>query len=270
MSPSLTLPILPSSPITPKLPTPSPQPYPWSWRCHKCRSTYRLSATRRCLECGHIFCIKILDSSSSSSSCSSSPSHKVAKSRRSKRDNRTCSAEFDYLTWQVWGSYRRLQSSSSSSSSQTYATFTPTPSTKTWEPISRREAKRVALAKERTFVECRYDCSVHCDYPSECRHSVYKAWSEGRARRNDKGKLEMVDNDDDNDDDNNNNKMEVIREEPAAEVSPVTPTEEDIKTKQEWPALDAVTETTKKMLEIMTGILLDDWKGVKSLEVIVE
>ncbi|KAK4159729.1 hypothetical protein QBC43DRAFT_182384, partial [Cladorrhinum sp. PSN259] len=194
---------------------PPPPTYPWSWRCHKCRNVYRLSATRRCLECGHTFCIKI-QGGDGSSLPKNNTRGRVTK-RSSKRDHRTCSAEFDYLGWQAWGTYRRIKISSSPLNTETYATFHPTPykgasysplspatgsqsrsqplseTFYTWDPIPKREAKEVSFSKERLFVSGRYDCSIHCDYPSECRHSVYKAWAEGRARRNgDSGELEMI------------------------------------------------------------------------------
>ncbi|KAK4223309.1 hypothetical protein QBC38DRAFT_335573, partial [Podospora fimiseda] len=138
-----------------------PNPYPWTWRCHKCRSTYRLSATRRCLECGHTFCIKVISSNKSSKRGSSSR----------RQDTRTCSAEYDYTAWQAWGSFRRLPSSDTDA----YATHFPQ-NDKNWYPVSRREAQITALEKEKSFVSGKYDCSLHCDYPSECRHSVYKSW----------------------------------------------------------------------------------------------
>ncbi|KAK3684100.1 hypothetical protein B0T22DRAFT_539044 [Podospora appendiculata] len=50
-----------------------------------------------------------------------------------------------------------------------------------WASLSDDECARVALRKERMFVQQQHDCSLHCDFPSECRTMVYKACAAGRA-----------------------------------------------------------------------------------------
>lgn len=32
------------------------EPLPWTWTCHRCRRSYRLGVTSRCLDCGHRMC----------------------------------------------------------------------------------------------------------------------------------------------------------------------------------------------------------------------
>lgn len=72
--------------------------------------------------------------------------------------------------------------SRSGSETDTFAAWQPAEGNTVWERISEREAKAVASRKEALFVEQRHDCWLHCDYPSECRHTTYAACVGGRAR----------------------------------------------------------------------------------------
>ncbi|KAK3392544.1 hypothetical protein B0T20DRAFT_58651 [Sordaria brevicollis] len=99
----------PSSPTTPPM-LPPPAPYPWLWSCHSCRSVYRLACTRRCLECGHIFCCLMPAANEGGSRERETKSGGGKKRKRSgsgRRGGGPCTAEFDYLGWSAWGSYRR-------------------------------------------------------------------------------------------------------------------------------------------------------------------
>lgn len=46
------------------------------------------------------------------------------------------------------------------------------------EQETRRAVKR---RKEVAFVEGRFHCEVDCDYPTQCSHTVYRAFKRGRA-----------------------------------------------------------------------------------------
>ncbi|KAG9230611.1 hypothetical protein BJ875DRAFT_471754 [Amylocarpus encephaloides] len=76
--------IIPSPPITPAFIASLPStPYPWIWRCHVCGRGYRLGATRRCLEDGHVFC------------------------SGTGKSGRRCGSEFDYQAWEARNFWRR-------------------------------------------------------------------------------------------------------------------------------------------------------------------
>ncbi|KAK3372982.1 hypothetical protein B0T24DRAFT_666327 [Lasiosphaeria ovina] len=215
---------IPQSPPTSQPPPPE-EPCPWLWRCHRCRILYRMSCTRRCLECSHEFC----RASGSSSG--------VKTKKRCRSSAGPCRSEFDYTAWAAWGAFRRTTaiaaaaatsdstakappktSSSSSSSAETgrkrrrvgissameaYAKFeyVPADSSSTaaydggssdggsdttiamvWEPVAGSEAARVERAKEKMYVRDEHNCWTHCDFPAECRHAVYRACIQGRAR----------------------------------------------------------------------------------------
>ena len=51
-----------------------------------------------------------------------------------------------------------------------------------WTRLPDREVERVSCIKEGMYMRREHDCWRHCDFPSECRHAVYAACVEGRAR----------------------------------------------------------------------------------------
>ena len=71
--------------VSPPLPQPPRVPFIWTWTCHKCGSGFPLACTRRCLRCSHQLC---------------TPQGRAKKAK-------TCTAEFDYTGWEIWGAYRR-------------------------------------------------------------------------------------------------------------------------------------------------------------------
>lgn len=208
---SLRLPV-PSS----RAPTAPPAPCPWLWRCHQCHIWYRLSTTRRCLECSHEFCLGA-----------------APTARKRKRSAAApCRAEFDYIGWAARGAWKRTmllntrnnKSTAKSSLNHTHTAPHPlvllrrplaptTPTTETDDEgeeggvlLPRRQrwlsaaalttawgdehralehgidvlTDRFAEKKEALFVRRRHNCWLHCDFPSECHHVVYKAQQEGR------------------------------------------------------------------------------------------
>ncbi|KAK1761551.1 hypothetical protein QBC47DRAFT_336060 [Echria macrotheca] len=165
-------------PGTLKLPAP-PAPYPWIWRCHACRNIYRLSCTRRCLECNHTFCV--ISSSSSTSIPPEEESSSTSSSRRKRKERGgPCEAEFDYAGWAAWGSYRRrTHEPAGEDAFAMWAPRTEGEGEGGWMKVDAQEGEMVRRRKERLFVSRGHDCWVHCDYPSECRHSMYAAFMKG-------------------------------------------------------------------------------------------
>ncbi|KAL1854053.1 hypothetical protein Daus18300_011551 [Diaporthe australafricana] len=160
-----------SSPILP--PSPPPSPCPWLWRCHSCYTIYRLAVTRRCLECDHTLCL-------------GEPSDAPSKGRKRRRSG-SCKAEFDYAGWKVRGAWRRTVLLNGESDSSSSSSSSNNDSEENWgnehgaatraqgETESHFEDKRDAL-----FLRRRHDCWVHCDFPSECHHALFRAQQEGR------------------------------------------------------------------------------------------
>ncbi|KAK0710784.1 hypothetical protein B0H67DRAFT_457439, partial [Lasiosphaeris hirsuta] len=142
-----------------------PPPAPWTWRCHNCHAAYQLSCTRRCLECNHTFCTSVEDTANSSSS--------ISRKRRSG----PCKAEFDYARWQAWGVYRRMTASENQGAAKDgndeYALWRVREGR--WVGVGEGEKARVLARKEKDYLACMHNCWTDCDFPSECRHAVYKA-----------------------------------------------------------------------------------------------
>ncbi|KAI0535559.1 hypothetical protein GGR58DRAFT_515248 [Xylaria digitata] len=136
--------ILPSSPEEPPIMPPPPRtPKAWVWQCHKCLGVYKLGCTRRCLDCSHTYCVSNPNSSSSST-----------RGKKRRRNTGLCGAEFDYIGWEQWGSWRRKVLG--------------------YEATGRCETK----ARDRAFLKKSHDCWIDCDSPSECCHRRFELAAE--------------------------------------------------------------------------------------------
>lgn len=159
-----------SSPLPP---SPPPTPCPWLWRCHSCYTIYRLAVTRRCLDCDHTFCL---------GEPASPP-----KGKKRKRGG-PCKAEFDYTGWKAWGSWRRtvLLNGDNNKAVGTSARIITGSNEQNWGNEHRAatelrgEEARFEDKRERLFLRRRHNCFLHCDFPSECHHSLFRAQQEGR------------------------------------------------------------------------------------------
>ncbi|KAK3298089.1 uncharacterized protein B0H64DRAFT_137608 [Chaetomium fimeti] len=196
------------TPLPLPLPPAPSTPYPWTWRCHGCDSEYPLAVTRRCLYCSHRFC--------------TAPQTNARIKRGVPGERDSCDAEFDYYGWAAWGAYRRSVAASrilrngvitavDSSCEQTkgslkrkrgcdigatdhdtfakfelttddYRQYESDTRRSVWRPLSRLAQQGAHRRKEKMYVSGQYSCWLHCDYPTECVRSLYRAWAEGRAR----------------------------------------------------------------------------------------
>jgi hypothetical protein len=195
-----------------EIPPPPWTPHLWTWWCHECGLAWPLGASRRCLECSHLFCTV----------------PRVVKSRRRYGQEGPCAAEFDYHGWAAWGAYRRSVaairtggtaqrsningadltrehtqdprkikpgSTSGAGDCDTYDTFAkwalitqsrrkydrPSRSSE-WQPLPEETRKEVSRRKETLYIQGQHSCWHHCDFPSECLHTVYNALVRGRIR----------------------------------------------------------------------------------------
>ncbi|KAI1809321.1 hypothetical protein GGS20DRAFT_580793 [Poronia punctata] len=132
--------ILPASPDLPAIMPPPPRtPRSWVWQCHRCMNVYRLGCTRRCLDCSHTYCI------------SNKPkAEKNSRGKKKRRHSGMCAAEFDYVGWEQWGSWRRKVLG--------------------FETKGRCEQ----AARDRAFLLKEHNCFVDCDSPSECCHRRFE------------------------------------------------------------------------------------------------
>lgn len=157
-----------SSPLPP---SPPPAPCPWLWRCHSCYTIYRLAVTRRCLDCDHTFCL---------GEPASPP-----KGKKRKRGG-PCKAEFDYTGWKARGSWRRTVLLNGDNAVGIQANTITGSNENNWgnehgaATELRGEEARFEDKRERLFLRRRHNCFVHCDFPSECHHSLFRAQQEGR------------------------------------------------------------------------------------------
>ncbi|KAI0804881.1 hypothetical protein GGR55DRAFT_304319 [Xylaria sp. FL0064] len=135
--------ILPASPEEPPIMPPPPRtPRAWVWQCHRCQSVYRLGCTRRCLDCSHTYCI--------SNPHKQEPYAPNPKKQRRRQSGGLCGAEFDYVGWEQWGSWRRKVNGH--------------------EAAGRCEPE----ARDKAFLKKRHNCWIDCDSPSECCHHRYE------------------------------------------------------------------------------------------------
>ncbi|KAI0432700.1 hypothetical protein F5Y09DRAFT_132630 [Xylaria sp. FL1042] len=149
--------ILPASPEEPPiLPPPPRTPRPWVWQCHKCQSVYQLGCTRRCLDCSHTYCLL---NPRTQQSQSSSPGPKKKKRQRRREAGGLCSAGFDYIGWEQWGSWRRKVNGH--------------------EAAGRCETE----ARDRAFLKKRHNCWIDCDSPSECCYRRFELVAAEDLRR---------------------------------------------------------------------------------------
>ncbi|KAK0614857.1 hypothetical protein B0T17DRAFT_498275, partial [Bombardia bombarda] len=180
------------------IPPPVIEPFPWTWRCHKCWNIYRLSCTRRCLECSHVFC---------SGASKESDKFLGGGSSRRRLKKVTCMTEFDFYGWAVRGAYRRTAAlndgnqngddgprkrqrrDSTEKKDETLirdelSTWVLVegiydemgdPEAMDWLSVSEEETARVARRKQGLYLSNQYNCWLHCDSPSECLHSAYNA-----------------------------------------------------------------------------------------------
>ncbi|KAI1173003.1 hypothetical protein F4777DRAFT_601125 [Nemania sp. FL0916] len=137
--------ILPVSPeAAPIMPPPPRTPRAWVWQCHRCLNVYRLGCTRRCLDCSHTYCV--------GNATSSKQTTRGKKRRRTQ--GAICGAEFDYIGWEQWGSWRR-------------------------KVLGHEAAGRCdPAARDRAFLRRRHDCWIDCDSPSECCHRRFELAAE--------------------------------------------------------------------------------------------
>ncbi|ROV97366.1 hypothetical protein VMCG_06899 [Cytospora schulzeri] len=176
----------PIDPSPPSHPPPPASPCPWLWKCHSCMTIYRLAVTRRCLECDHQFCLGPPTASSS----------RGPKARKRKRNRGgPCKAEFDYTSWSLYNSWRRTvllnsppslsENSKSSNRKQKQQNWGDEyAATKAARDNIRADGGRPQEPfndrRDGLFVRKKHSCWLHCDFPSECHHAIYKAQQEGR------------------------------------------------------------------------------------------
>ncbi|OAL44949.1 hypothetical protein IQ07DRAFT_604465 [Pyrenochaeta sp. DS3sAY3a] len=151
------------SPTSLSMERPPITPLAWMWTCHRCRRTYQLSATRRCLDDGHYFCagMTIIHNWRSSS-----PSTRVKR-------HKPCGSEFDYQGWKTLGKWRRslFKGESRIQSKQRGVHPETRGMRRSRGRAGSRSEKEVheRTGGRKTNVEPKKDCWNKCDYPSECR-----------------------------------------------------------------------------------------------------
>ncbi|KAG5970393.1 hypothetical protein E4U56_007723 [Claviceps arundinis] len=136
-------------------PSPPPPPLPWLWTCHRCYHRYNIAITRRCLSCGHEFClwqVRYLVHPNKNHTNRDMETQVQALIR----EGRLCALEFDYLGWRDWMAWRR----------RLYG----------WRAREMGQeggegAGAGAGGRERQG----HDCTLDCDYPSQCLRERYLA-----------------------------------------------------------------------------------------------
>lgn len=198
-------------PSAPTRPQPPPSPSPWLWRCHQCHILYRLATTRRCLECDHEFCLTTQSPPTGKKSKRGGPCRaefdyvgwaargawRRTMSLNSKNKQRSFRHNSPALFKQRNISTKDAKSTGIETADDqdtdggvllNFRRWIPADSlTSSWgdehralEHGSEHLVTRFAEKKEALFVRRRHNCWLHCDFPSECHHVVFKAQQEGR------------------------------------------------------------------------------------------
>lgn len=84
----------------------------------------------------------------------------AARGKKRRRDSGLCGAEFDYVGWEQWGSWRRKVLG--------------------FEAAGRSDP----AARDRAFLGRTHDCWIDCDSPSECCHRRFELAAELHRTRN--------------------------------------------------------------------------------------
>ncbi|KAK0968119.1 hypothetical protein LTR91_016867 [Friedmanniomyces endolithicus] len=145
-----------------ELPSPPSDPLRWLWQCHLCGRVYQLGTTRRCLDDGHYFCAGTTT---------------VKRSRRTNKKtvrHKACCSEFDYQGWKTWGVWRRsiaeMREVASSDENEDVVLPLQVPTVpREGEWLNGTWAKTSVTKGTKKPSALRKNCSMRCDYPSECR-----------------------------------------------------------------------------------------------------
>ncbi|KAG6311813.1 hypothetical protein E4U44_003851 [Claviceps purpurea] len=138
-------------------PSPPPPPLPWLWTCHRCYHRYNIAITRRCLSCGHEFClwqVRYLVHPNKNHTNRDMETQVQALIR----EGRLCALEFDYLGWRDWMAWRR----------RLYGWRAREEGTGTGTGMGTGAGSG---GRERQG----HDCTLDCDYPSQCLRERYLA-----------------------------------------------------------------------------------------------
>jgi len=128
--------------------------------------------------CSHQLCSATLNGDIVSNGSSSS-SGRPAKRRRRSNYEGPCTTEFDYLGWAAWGSWRRERNGGGDAFAMFEAVFVPDgeggAAEVVWDERAPDHTELVERRKRQLYASGAHDCSLHCDFPSECHNSVYSA-----------------------------------------------------------------------------------------------
>ncbi|KAJ4320316.1 hypothetical protein N0V84_005917 [Fusarium piperis] len=159
---------------TTSTPPPTPpfnSPALWHWRCQGCNTVYKLSVTRRCLECTETTYV------------GKSRSPPNARRRRIRRYNRIPLGAFDYEYWTTYNDWRRFRSAYDKDPSgwkhRTGKELNGSVGRERRGLMQQLERKRrIEITKERRsrFIKATYSCDKDCDYPSQCHQERWAAY----------------------------------------------------------------------------------------------
>lgn len=161
-----------STASTPSPTPPSKPPALWYWRCKRCNTEYKISITRRCLDC------------TATGYLGKSLSSPEARRRRIRRMNIVPLGNFHYEHWATYNDWRRFRNA-----------YEKDPSG--WKRRTGRELKgsvgkerralehrlkrkrRIEITEERRtkFIKATYSCEKDCDYPSQCHQERWAAYT---------------------------------------------------------------------------------------------
>ncbi|KAM5343181.1 hypothetical protein ACJ41O_014147 [Fusarium nematophilum] len=147
---------------------------PWKWLCPRCKRTYRIAVTTRCLTC-NMTCLR-----TATPVVSRSPQRRRRHGHR-RRPSSPAPSEFDGTFWALRNDWRRFRTAyESSPSAWKRRTMRELGGTSGIERRSRRaqleRIRRSDVTEDRwnRIIKKTQRCDQDCDYPSQCHVERYK------------------------------------------------------------------------------------------------
>jgi hypothetical protein len=200
--------IEPNTALVPPPFPPAPRtPYSWIWRCHECGSEHPLACTRRCLNCSHSFCVAPAPGKASSTASKRKKKSEVCTAKFDysgwaawgayRRSVAAIRARHDVVAPKPESATSRANSNrvspkkrkrsfaSGLANHDTFAAWGLVTENcmrhdrvirrSVWRPLPKARLEEVRCRKETVYDNGQHSCWRHCDFPSECLHTIQAA-----------------------------------------------------------------------------------------------
>lgn len=156
---------------------PAVKPPSWVWECPRCRRTWKLAVTRRCLKCTMTETV----GGSKMIGISRSDKWKRSQGLEKHRGIRTAKTH-DYDYWTIHNDWRRFRSVYKADP-EAWRRHTDSKlsglggKTRRVMKVQIEKSRRIEMTQQRLerMLKCAHNCEIDCDYPSQCHWERYEA-----------------------------------------------------------------------------------------------